>query len=99
MGIRWGSPFSKGEKSPWGKANGAHWEGFKLGLKGDWGNSEPSRGKVFPWETVLMGKGEEQSWHIFKEAFLRAQELSIPRCNKSVKEDKRLQWTGTCWSN
>ena len=35
-----------------------------------------------PWETVLMGKGAEQSWQIFKEAFLSAQELSIPRCSK-----------------
>ena len=34
--------------------------------------------KKTPWETVLMGKGVEQSWHIFKEAFFRAQELSIP---------------------
>ena len=32
-----------------------------------------------PWETVLTGKGAEQSWQIFKEAFLRVQALSIPR--------------------
>ncbi len=31
-----------------------------------------------PWETGLMGKGTEQSWQIFKEAFFRVQELSIP---------------------
>ena len=42
-----------------------------------------------PWETVLMGKGVEQSWQIFKEAFFRVQELSIPRCSKSGKESKR----------
>jgi len=33
-----------------------------------------------------MGKGVEQSWQIFKEASLSAQELSIPRCSKSGKE-------------
>ena len=37
-----------------------------------------------------MGKGAEQSWHIFKEAFFRAQELSMPRYSKSGKEGKRL---------
>ena len=31
-----------------------------------------------PWKTVLMDKGAEQRWQIFKEAFFRAQELSIP---------------------
>jgi len=45
-----------------------------------------------PWETVLMGKGVEQSWHIFKEAFFKAQELSISRCSKSRKEGKRQAW-------
>ena len=42
------------------------------------------------WKTVLTGKGVEQSWQIFKEAFLRDQELSIP--NKSGKEGRRLMW-------
>jgi len=32
-----------------------------------------------------MGKGAEQSWQIFKEAFLRAQELSIHRCRQEKK--------------
>ena len=42
-----------------------------------------------PWETVLTGKGAEQSWQIFKEAFLRAQEISIPRYRKPGKEGKK----------
>ena len=42
-----------------------------------------------PWESVLKGKGTEQSWQIFRKAFLRAQELSIPRCRKSGKKGKR----------
>jgi len=37
VGTGWGSLFSKREKGPWGKAGGAHWEGFKLGVKGDGG--------------------------------------------------------------
>ena len=45
-----------------------------------------------PWETVLKSEVVEQSWQIFKEAFLRAQELSIPRCRKSGKEGKRPAW-------
>ena len=44
------------------------------------------------WKNVLMGKGAEQSWHIFKEAFLSLQELSIPSCNKSGKQGKRMAW-------
>ena len=34
----------------------------------------------------------KQSWQIFKEAFLRTQELSIPRCRKSGKEGKSPTW-------
>jgi len=41
-----------------------------------------------PWETVTIGMGAEQNWQIFKEAFLRAQEVSIPKCSKSGKEGK-----------
>ena len=54
-------------------------------------NFQPFRELVnkTPWETVLMGKGAEQSWQIFKEAFFRVQELSIPRCSKSGKKGKR----------
>jgi len=32
-----------------------------------------------PWEMVLRA---ERSWQIFKEAFHRVQELSVPRCKK-----------------
>ena len=45
-----------------------------------------------PWETALRDKGAEQNWQIFKDAFHRAQELSIPRCKKSGKEGKRPAW-------
>ena len=42
-----------------------------------------------PWETFLKDKGAEKSCQIFKEAFLRAQEISISRCRKTGKEGKR----------
>jgi len=45
-----------------------------------------------PWESVLRDKGAEQKWQIFKEAFLRAQQLSILRCRKSGKESKGPAW-------
>ncbi|KFQ66130.1 hypothetical protein N335_00947, partial [Phaethon lepturus] len=45
-----------------------------------------------PWENALRDKGAEQSWQIFKDAFHRAQELLIPRCQKSGKEVMRPAW-------
>ncbi|KFR07593.1 hypothetical protein N306_10821, partial [Opisthocomus hoazin] len=45
-----------------------------------------------PWEMVLRDRGAEQSWKTFKDAFFRAQELSVPRCKKSGKEGKRPAW-------
>ncbi|KFZ67293.1 hypothetical protein N338_10186, partial [Podiceps cristatus] len=45
-----------------------------------------------PWETVLGDKGAEQSWQILKDAFPRAQELSVPRCRKSGREGKKPAW-------
>ncbi|KFM04153.1 hypothetical protein AS27_10717, partial [Aptenodytes forsteri] len=45
-----------------------------------------------PWKTGLRDKGAEQSRQIFKNAFHRAQELSIPRCKKTGKEGKRPVW-------
>ena len=49
---------------------------------------------ISPLENCPKGQGSraEQSWQIIKEALLRAQELSIPRCSKSGKEGKRLAW-------
>ncbi|PKU45711.1 nedd4-binding protein 2-like 2 [Limosa lapponica baueri] len=45
-----------------------------------------------PWETALRGKGAEQSWQVFKDAFHRVQELLIPSYKKSGKEGKRPAW-------
>jgi len=44
------------------------------------------------WEMVLRDSGANQSWQIFKDAFHRAQELSVPRCKESDKEGKRPAW-------
>ncbi|KFQ99157.1 hypothetical protein Y956_03676, partial [Nipponia nippon] len=44
-----------------------------------------------PWEMALRDKGAEQTW-VFKDAFHRAQEFSIPRCRKSEKQGKRPAW-------
>jgi len=45
-----------------------------------------------PWQMVLRYRGTEQSWQILKNAFHRAQELSVPRCKNSGKERKRPAW-------
>ena len=44
------------------------------------------------WEMVLRDRGAERSWQIFKDAFNRAQELSVLRCKKSDQEGKRPAW-------
>ena len=35
-----------------------------------------------PWEAVLRDKGMEQSWQLSRDAFLKAQDLSIPQQKK-----------------
>ena len=35
-----------------------------------------------PWETVLGDMRTEHNWQLFKDAFLRVKELSIPQCKK-----------------
>ncbi|KFR07567.1 hypothetical protein Y956_13278, partial [Nipponia nippon] len=45
-----------------------------------------------PWEMVLRDKEAEKNWQVFKDAFHRAQELSIPWCRKLGKKGKRPAW-------
>lgn len=46
-----------------------------------------------PWDTVLRGDaGFGQSWQLFKDIFLRAQELSVPICGKSGREGRKQAW-------
>ena len=42
-----------------------------------------------PWKTASTVKGAEQGWQLFKDIFLRAQELLIPMYKKSGKEGRR----------
>lgn len=52
------------------------------------------------WETVLADKGVEQSWLIFKDAFLSARVLSPLRIRKQAKKAGKLhRLARTCWSN
>ena len=41
---------------------------------------------------ALRDRRAEQNWQIFKDAFHRAQEPSIPRCKKSGNEGKGRTW-------
>ena len=44
------------------------------------------------WETVLGDSETEQSWQHFKDAFVRAQELSISQNKKSDRQGKKQGW-------
>ena len=44
------------------------------------------------WEEVLRDKGVEQSWLLYKDAFLRPQELSIPQNKKAGTGGRKLVW-------
>ncbi|KFZ45983.1 hypothetical protein N321_04792, partial [Antrostomus carolinensis] len=44
------------------------------------------------WETVLRDIGTEQSLQVFKDTFLRTQELTIHRHKKSSRGGKKLAW-------
>ena len=44
------------------------------------------------WETVLGDSETEQSWQHFKDAFVRAQELSISQHKKSGRQSKKQGW-------
>jgi len=45
-----------------------------------------------PSESVFRDRGGEQRCQIFKTAFHRMQEVSVPRCKKTEKEGKRQVW-------
>ena len=44
------------------------------------------------WETVPRDTGTEKSWQLFKDAFLRAQEFSIPQSKGSGKRGRKPAW-------
>ena len=45
-----------------------------------------------PWEAVLKGKGVQESWTLFKEEVLKAQELAIPLCWKTSQRGRSPVW-------
>ena len=47
-----------------------------------------------PWDAVLKDKGVEESWLLFKDALLKAQEVSIPLNKKVGRRDRKLAWLG-----
>jgi len=46
------------------------------------------------WEAVLRDKGVEQSWLLFKDTFLRMQELSIPKDEEADRGGRKLACLG-----
>jgi len=44
------------------------------------------------WKTVLRNIGMEESWQLFKDTFLKAQELSIIQHRKSSAGGKKPAW-------
>ena len=44
------------------------------------------------WDAVLKDKDVEESWLLFKDAFLRAQELSVPLNKKAGRGGRKLAW-------
>jgi len=47
-----------------------------------------------PWDAVLKDKDVEESWLLFKDALLKAQEVSIPLNWKVGRCDRKLAWLG-----
>ncbi|RMC21953.1 hypothetical protein DUI87_02824 [Hirundo rustica rustica] len=45
-----------------------------------------------PWETVLENKGVQERWVCFKTEILRAQEQTVPVCQKMSRRGKRPVW-------
>jgi len=55
-------------------------------------NSSCLRNDEITWETVLRDTGMEQSWQLFKDTFLGAQELSTPQHKKLRRGNRELSW-------
>ncbi|KFZ66869.1 hypothetical protein N338_11098, partial [Podiceps cristatus] len=46
------------------------------------------------WEVVLRDRNAEEGWLLFKDAFLRAQELSVPLKKKVGRRGRKPAWLG-----
>ena len=60
--------------------------------RADFGLFRDLLGRV-PWDTALEGRGAQESWLIFKDHLLQAQERCIPTKRKSGKNCRRPAWT------
>ena len=47
-----------------------------------------------PWDAVLKDKDVEESWLLFQDALLKAQEVSIPLNKKVGRRDRKPAWLG-----
>ncbi|KAM9591177.1 uncharacterized protein ACIBXB_006074 isoform 2-T3 [Morphnus guianensis] len=59
--------------------------------RADFGLFRDLLGRV-PWDTALEGRGAQESWLIFKDHLLQAQERCIPTKRKSGKNARRPAW-------
>ncbi|KFW07334.1 hypothetical protein N327_01759, partial [Fulmarus glacialis] len=59
--------------------------------RADFGLFRDLRGRV-PWDKALEGRGPQESWLIFKDYLLQAQERCIPTKRKSGKNTRRPAW-------
>ncbi|RMC22044.1 hypothetical protein DUI87_02915 [Hirundo rustica rustica] len=48
-----------------------------------------------PWEVVFKNKGVQERWACFKTEILRAQEQTVPVCQKTSRKGKRPAWMVT----
>ncbi|KFW09032.1 hypothetical protein N327_00801, partial [Fulmarus glacialis] len=59
--------------------------------RADFGLFRDLLGRV-PWDKALEGRGAQESWLIFKDHLLQAQEQCIPTKRKSGKNARRPTW-------
>ncbi|KFV20372.1 hypothetical protein N340_07678, partial [Tauraco erythrolophus] len=59
--------------------------------RADFGLFRDLLGKV-PWEKDLEGRGAQESWLVFKDHLLQAQEQCIPTKRKSGKKARKTAW-------
>jgi len=45
-----------------------------------------------PWDKALEGRGAQESWSLFRDHFLQAQEQCIPTKRKSGRNTRRPTW-------
>ena len=49
---------------------------------------------MIPWNAVIKDKDVEESWPLFKDALLKAREVSIPLNRKVGRRDRKPAWLG-----